>query len=69
MSEETGLKTHPDVPQNRTIDWQKKTIARTAMQKMVKHLLKKYKYSPEHYDTAISTVISQYEMQMDTMTV
>jgi len=26
---------------------------------MVKHLLKKYKYPPEDYDTAISTVISQ----------
>ena len=27
------------------------------MRKMVKHLLKKYKYPPEDYDTAISTVI------------
>ena len=52
---------------NRTIDWQKKTTARAAMQKMVKHLLKKYKYPPEDYDTAISTVISQYEMWTDNM--
>ena len=29
------------------------------MRKMVKHLLKKYKYPSEDYDTAISTVISQ----------
>ena len=58
VSKETRLKTHPDAQQNRTIDWQKKTIARTAMRKMVKHLLKKYKYSPEDYDTVISTVIS-----------
>ena len=54
---------------NRTIDWQKKTTARAAMRKMVKHLLKKYKYPPEDYDTAISTVISQCEMWTDNMTV
>ena len=53
---------------NRTIDWQKKTTARAAMRKMVKHLLKKYKYPPEDYDTAISTVISQCEMWTDNMT-
>lgn len=47
---------------NRTIDWQKKETARASMRKMVKHLLKKYKYPPEDYDTAISTVISQCEM-------
>ena len=35
------------------------------MRKMVKHLLKKYKYPPEDYDTAISTVISQCEMWID----
>ena len=54
---------------NRTIDWQKKTTARAAMRKMVKHLLKKYKYPPEDYDTAINTVISQCEMWADNMTV
>ena len=42
---------------NRTIDWQKKETARASMRKMVKHLLKKYKYPSEDYDTAISTVI------------
>ena len=52
---------------NRTIDWQKKTTARAAMRKMVKHLLKKYKYPPEDYDTAINTVISQCEMWADNM--
>ena len=52
---------------NRTIDWQKKTTARAAMRKMVKHLLKKYKYPPEDYDTAIGTVISQCEMWADNM--
>ena len=50
---------------NRTIDWQKKETARASMRKMVKRLLKKYKYPPEDYDTAISTVISQCEMWTD----
>ena len=54
---------------NRTIDWQKKETARASMRKMVKHLLKKYKYPPEDYDTAISTVISQCEMWTDNMVV
>ena len=39
------------------IDLQKKETARASMRKMVKHLLKKYKYPSEDYDTAISTVI------------
>ena len=50
---------------NRTIDWQKKETARASMRKMVKRLLKKYKYPPEDYDTAISTVISQCERWTD----
>ena len=54
---------------NRTIDWQKKETARASMRKMVKHLLKKYKYPPEDCDTAISTVISQCEMWTDNMIV
>ena len=54
---------------NRTIDWQKKETARASMRKMVKHLLKKYKYPPEDYDTAISTVFSQCEMWTDNMVV
>ena len=51
------------------IDLQKKETARASMRKMVKHLLKKYKYPPEDYDTAISTVISQCEMWTDNMVV
>lgn len=50
---------------NRTIDWQKKETARAQMRKMVKRLLKKYKYPPEDYDFAISTVISQCELWTD----
>ena len=54
---------------NRTIDWQKKETARASMRKMVKHLLKKYQYLPEDYDTAIRPVISQCEMWTDNMVV
>jgi type I restriction enzyme R subunit len=50
---------------NRTIDWQKKETARAGMRKMVKRLLKKYKYPPEQYEDAIETVISQCEMWAD----
>lgn len=50
---------------NRTIDWQKKQTARASMRKMVKRLLKKYKYPPEDYDFAINTVISQCELWTD----
>jgi type I restriction enzyme R subunit len=52
---------------NRTIDWQKKETARAGMRKMVKRLLKKYKYPPEQCENAIETVISQCEMWTDNM--
>lgn len=51
--------------QNRTIDWQKKDSARARMRRMVKKLLKKYKYPPERLEDAIATVISQCEMWVD----
>lgn len=50
---------------NQTIDWQKKETARASMRRMVKRLLKKYKYPPEDYDMAIATVIRQCEMWTD----
>ena len=50
---------------NRTIDWQKKETARAAMRRMVKKLLKKYKYPPEGMEDAIATVIGQCEMWTD----
>lgn len=50
---------------SRTIDWQKKETARAGMRKMVKRLLKKYKYPPEKYEDAIETVISQCELWTD----
>lgn len=50
---------------NRTIDWQKKESARAGMRRMVKKLLKKYKYPPEGIEDAIATVIAQCEMWTD----
>lgn len=47
---------------NRTIDWQKKESARAGMRRMVKKLLKKYRYPPEGMEDAIATVIGQCEM-------
>ena len=52
---------------NRTIDWQKKETARAGMRKMVKRLLKKYKYPPEKREDAIETVMSQCELWTDNM--
>ena len=50
---------------NRTIDWQKKESARAGMRRMVKKLLKKYKYPPEGMEDAIATVIGQCEIWTD----
>ena len=52
---------------NRTIDWQKKETARAGMRKMVKRLLKKYKYPPEGIDDALQTVMTQCELWTDNM--
>ena len=54
---------------NRTIDWQKKETARAGMRKMVKRLLKKYKYPPEGMDDAVQTVMTQCELWTDNMEV
>lgn len=51
---------------SRTVDWQKKESARAGMRRMVKRLLRKYKYPPEGMEDAISTVIGQCEMWTDT---
>lgn len=50
---------------NRTIDWQKKESARAGMRKMIKRLLKKYKYPPEEASNALETVIRQCEKWTD----
>lgn len=52
---------------NRTIDWQKKESARAGMRRLVKRLLKKYKYPPEGMEDAIQTVMSQCELWADEM--
>lgn len=51
---------------SRTVDWQKKESARAAMRRMVKRLLRKYKYPPEGMEDAVSTVVQQCEMWTDT---
>lgn len=50
---------------NRTIDWQKKESARASMRKLVKRLLKKYKYPPESCDDAMKVVLEQCEQWTD----
>jgi type I restriction enzyme R subunit len=50
---------------NRTIDWQKKETARATMRKMVKRLLKKYKYPPDEAKGALETVMRQCELWVD----
>ncbi|MCL2500423.1 MAG: type I restriction endonuclease subunit R [Defluviitaleaceae bacterium] len=50
---------------NRIIDWQKKESARAGMRRMVKKLLKKYKYPPEGQDAAVQTILNQCEMWAD----
>ena len=53
--------------QNRSIDWQKKETARAGMRKLVKRLLKKYRYPPEGMEDALNTVMTQCELWTDTM--
>ena len=50
---------------NRTIDWQKKESARAGMRRLVKRLLRHYRYPPEGMDDAVQTVMSQCEMWTD----
>lgn len=52
---------------NRTIDWQKKESARAGMRRLVKRLLRKYKYPPDGMEDAIQTVMSQCELWADKM--
>jgi type I restriction enzyme R subunit len=50
---------------NRTIDWQKKESARAGMRRLVKRLLKKYKYPPEESENAMEIVLRQCEEWTD----
>ena len=50
---------------NKTIDWQKREVARAKMRMMIKKLLKKYKYPPEGMEDALETVMMQCELWTD----
>lgn len=50
---------------SKTIDWRQKESARANMRRMVKRLLKKYKYPPEQQQQALDTVIRQCELYAD----
>ncbi len=50
---------------SKTIDWRQKESARANMRRMVKRLLKKYKYPPGEQETALETVIKQCELYAD----
>lgn len=50
---------------SKTIDWRQKESARANMRRMVRRLLKKYKYPPEEQEDALSTVIRQCELYAD----
>ncbi|MCB7250504.1 type I restriction endonuclease subunit R [[Ruminococcus] torques] len=54
-----------ELRRSRTVDWEKKESARAGMRRMVKRLLKRYKYPPEGMEDALQTVISQCEMWTD----
>ena len=50
---------------NRSIDWQKRESARARMRRLIKKLLKKYKYPPEEIPDALDTVMAQCELWVD----
>ena len=50
---------------NKTNDWQRKESARAGMRKLVKRLLKKYKYPPAEAEYAMDIVLKQCEEWTD----
>jgi len=50
---------------NRTVDWDKRDDARAHMRRLVKALLRKYKYPPKEAEDALNTVIRQCELWVD----
>lgn len=46
---------------NRTIDWNRREAERANMRRLVKRLLKQYKYPPEEAEEAMNTVLKQCE--------
>jgi type I restriction enzyme R subunit len=51
---------------NRTIDWNRREAERANMRRLVKRLLKKYKYPPEEAEDAMNVVLKQCEQWADT---
>ena len=47
---------------NRTIDWNRREAERANMRRLVKRLLKKYKYPPEEAEGAMTVVLKQCEL-------
>ena len=47
---------------NKSVDWNLKESARAAMRKMVKQLLRKYKYPPEEENNAMDVIMAQCEL-------
>ncbi len=50
---------------NRTIDWNRREAERANMRRLVKRLLKKYKYPPEEAEGAMNVVLKQCEQWAD----
>ncbi len=50
---------------NRTVDWERRESARSHMRRLVRILLRKYKYPPEEATGAIETVMRQCELWVD----
>ena len=46
---------------NRTIDWNRRESERANMRRLVKRLLKKYKYPPEEAENAMNIVLKLCE--------
>lgn len=51
---------------NRTIDWNRREAERANMRRLVKRLLKKYKYPPEEAEDAMNVVLKQCEQWAET---
>lgn len=51
--------------ENSTIDWQRKESARAQMRRMIKRLLKRYKYPPEEAPEATDVIMQQCELWTD----
>ena len=47
---------------NRAIDWNAKESARAGMRRIIKRLLKKYKYPPEGSEDALNVIMTQCNM-------